>query len=78
MKVQSIMSSSQRSLSVLMAAVKKSVLVLNLNGNFQHYEGTLLTFPDHINNRKYLSTQAAMTASGPRISAMFSKQQQTL
>lgn len=30
-------------------------IFIHLKGSF-HYEGTLLTCPGHINNRKYLST----------------------
>lgn len=51
----------------------KSVLVINLNGNFQPYAGTMLTCPDHINNRKYLSTQATMMGSGPYDSVHYIK-----
>lgn len=47
----------------------KGVFVVNFSGNFEPRWSTLSTFPDCINNRKYLSTQEATMGSWPQKSA---------
>lgn len=55
--------------TAFMAAVKKSVFVVNFSGNFEPGWSLLLTCPDCINNRKYLGTQEAMMWSWPQKSS---------
>lgn len=47
----------------------KGVFVVNFSGNFEPRWSPLSTFPDCINNRKYLSTQEATMGSWPPKSA---------